>query len=59
MPEYRVYELDEQGNLSQQPSIAIWEDDIEAQIKARTLLGDLAHEIWCGDRKVATVKPGA
>jgi hypothetical protein len=59
VPEYRIYELDDQGNLSKRPSIGIWKDDVDAQTNARTLLGNRAHEIWCGERKVATIKPGA
>jgi hypothetical protein len=62
VPEYRIYELDDQGNLSKQPSIGIWKNDTDAQINARLLLGSRllssgALEIWCGDRRVATIKP--
>lgn len=56
MPEYRVYELDDKGRSSRPPSIGIWKDDVEAQMNARALLGSRALEIWCGERKVATIK---
>jgi len=57
MPEYRVYELDDSGQPSGPPSIGVWKDDLEAEMNARTLLGDHALEIWCGDRKVAALEP--
>ena len=57
MPEYRIYELDAKGQSFRPPSVGIWKDDNEAQTNARTLLGERAVEIWCGDRKVATIEP--
>ena len=57
MPEYRIYELDDTGQSFRLPSVGIWKDDSEAQTNARTLLGKRALEVWCGDRKVATLKP--
>jgi hypothetical protein len=57
MPAYRIYELDDNGKSSRPPSVGIWKDDNEAQTNARTLLGKHTFEIWCGDRKVATIKP--
>ena len=59
MPEYRIYELDDRGRLLVPPSVGVWKDDTEAQMNARTLLGSRAFEIWCGERKVGTIKPGA
>ena len=57
MPEYRIYALDDQGKSFGPPSIGVWKNDIEAQMNARTLHSDDPHEIWCGERKVATIKP--
>jgi hypothetical protein len=57
MPADRIYELDDNGKSSRPPSVGIWKDDSEAQTNAQTLLGKSALEIWCGDRKVATLKP--
>ena len=59
MPEYRVVELDDQGRPVEPPSIGVWKDDIEAQMNALVLLGNHAFEIWCGERKVATIKPNS
>ena len=39
------------------PWIAIWKDDIVAQLATRALLGSHTVELWCGERKVATIKP--
>lgn len=57
-PEYRIYELDDKGQSSEPPSVEIWKDDNEAQKNARMLFGSRAFEIWCGERKVGTIKPG-
>jgi hypothetical protein len=57
MPEYRIYELDDQRQPFKPPWIATWKDDIAAQICTRALLGRHALEIWCGERKVATIEP--
>lgn len=58
MAEYRIYKLDDNGQRSGLPSVGDWRDDNEAQAHARLLFNGLAHEIWCGDRKVATIKAG-
>lgn len=57
MPEYRIFELDDKGQSSGPPSVGVWKDDDEAQRNARTLFSKRALEIWCGDRKVVTLKP--
>ena len=57
MPEYRIYHLDDDGKLSESPAVGVWKDDNEAQMNARVLFRNSALEIWCGDRKVTTLKP--
>ena len=57
MPEYRIYQLDDAGESSEPAAVGVFKDDNEAQMKARVLLGECALEIWCADRKVATLKP--
>ena len=57
MPEYRIYQLDDKGQPSQQPSgVGIWNDDAEAKTNALLLLDGHAIEIRCGERKVATIQ---
>ena len=57
MPEYRIYQLDNKGQPSRQPSgVGVWKDDNEAQTNALLLLDGHAIEIWCGERKIATIK---
>ena len=58
MPEYRIYQLDDAGKSSEPPALGVFKDDNQAQMNARVLLGESALEIWCADRKVATLKPG-
>ena len=57
MAHYRIYELDRDGLLSQQPVSATCKDDDEAKLMARDILDTHALEIWCGKRKVGTLKP--
>lgn len=57
MPEYRIYQLDKNGQSSKPLTVGIWKDDNEAQTNARMLLGRRALEIWCGHHRVATLKP--
>ena len=57
MPEYRIYVLDDRGHSSQPPWTVTCGNDIEAQREARRVLDSHALELWCGERKVATIKP--
>lgn len=57
MPAYRIYELDRDGHSSQQPISATCKDDEEAKLMAHDVIDERALEIWCGDRKVVTIKP--
>ena len=59
MLKYQIFKLDDEGRSSGSPYIGIWRDDNEAQTNAGILLGSQAFEIWCGERKVATIKPEA
>jgi len=60
MPEYRIYVLDDAGHSSQPPWTVTCNDDNKVQAEARKkLLDGSALEIWCGERKVATIKPTA
>ena len=57
MPRYRMYELDDKGHSSQPPWVMDCNDDGEAKDVARQRVDGYALEVWCGDRKVATIKP--
>lgn len=57
MPPYRIYELDRDGHSSQLPISATCKDDEEAMLMAHDVLDERVLEIWCGPRKVATIKP--
>ena len=57
MPEYRIYQVNDVGKSSDPPAVGVFKDDNEAKTNARILFSRVALEIWCGDRKVATLKP--
>jgi hypothetical protein len=57
VPDYRVYQLNQGGHISEPPHVLTCKDDEEAQREARKLLVSQALEIWCGSHKVATIKP--
>ena len=57
MPAYRIYELDEDGHSPRLPISATCKDDEEAMLMAHDVLDERRLEIWCGHRKVATIKP--
>lgn len=57
MADYRICELDERGHSSRLPWLMTCKDDHEAELEARKALNAQALEIWCGHRKVATIKP--
>jgi hypothetical protein len=57
MPYYRIYLMDDKGHSSEPPRTTLCDNDDEAQDVARQLLDGHALEVWCGDRKVATLKP--
>ena len=60
MPEYRIYELDNDASSSKQLlGTGTWNNNIDAQNNARMMFSRHRVEIWCGERKVATIKPDA
>lgn len=59
MPQYRIYQLNDEGHSFRLPLFGTWRDDQDAIANARMLLDSHNLEIWCGSRKVATIKPDA
>ncbi len=57
MPDYRIYQLGDDGHSTTPPLVVTCEDDAEAEEQARKILHGSALEVWCGPRKVATLKP--
>lgn len=52
---YRIYQVDESGQIQGPPLVIECEDDAAVFIAAGKCIGDGAAEIWDGARKVGVI----
>jgi hypothetical protein len=57
MPTYRIYRERADGHLAGPPAVVECNSDQEVIDRAKSMLEDLALEIWDGDRKVTRLEP--
>lgn len=55
VPEYRIFEFDNAGQILGRPKIVTYENDQGAIAETRKWLNDAPLEIWEGTRRVATI----
>jgi hypothetical protein len=53
--EYKLYCLDQRGRIARRHDFEAADDRAAAEL-GRTLAGDSDCELWCGTRKVATLR---